>query len=54
MNIERKDKAEIAFAGSVEPDQTNICVREQGEYIERFRYISISTLRLFICNYQQN
>ena len=34
MSADNKDKAEIAFAGSVEPDQINICVREQGKAIE--------------------
>ncbi len=31
MDVDNKDKAEIALAGSVEPDQTNICVREQSK-----------------------
>jgi len=33
-------KAEIALAGSVEPDQINICVREQGKI--KFKSLKLS------------
>ena len=50
-------KAEIAFAGSVEPDQINICVREQGEIKliqSKTLFFPHSTLRLFLLRMQQN